>query len=272
MRHWIVTGGVVVVLGLVMMGGVACGGAATPPASGQPGPTAGGSGGPAQTGGATVNQAGEKTIYIGPELVDCTGVAPMKCMQYREIPAGPWLRLYGSIEGFTYTPGFIYELRIRETKVATPPADGSSIRRTLIQEVSRTPVATPSAPVTPAAPGATPAGLPGSAWTLVAFGDKTSPRPVVGAQPVTLEFRADGSAGGSAGCNRYTTSYTVTGDKLTIKPIGLTRMACPDSTVMEQETRYTQALEKAEQYALSANGLEILANGGQQILIFRQGQ
>jgi len=45
-----------------------------------------------------------------------------------------WNKFYGSIEGFDYKPGFIYDLKVLEEGVPNPPADGSSIKYTL-QEV-----------------------------------------------------------------------------------------------------------------------------------------
>ena len=40
-----------------------------------------------------------------------------------------------SIEGFDYQWGFVYELRVRETHIANPPADGSAIRTELLSVV-----------------------------------------------------------------------------------------------------------------------------------------
>ena len=58
----------------------------------------------------------------------------------------PWQYFYSEIEGFTHEPGFDYELRVREEKVANPPADGSSLRRTLVRVVSKRAAASAPAP------------------------------------------------------------------------------------------------------------------------------
>jgi len=79
----------------------------------------------------------EATFYIGPELADCQGLIPQKCMQVREYPYLPWLNFYGQIEGFAYERGYTYELRVRKELVANPPADGSSIRYILEETVSK---------------------------------------------------------------------------------------------------------------------------------------
>ena len=76
-------------------------------------------------------QAEMKTLYVGSELVDCVGVAPMECMQVRADPSGEWQLFYDQIEGFTFEPGFTYELRVNVATIANPPADGSSLKYTL---------------------------------------------------------------------------------------------------------------------------------------------
>jgi len=71
--------------------------------------------------------AATKFVYVAPETKDCTGVAPMKCLQVRENKSMPW-RLHDSgIVGFQHEPGVEYRLRIKEDKVENPPADGSSV-------------------------------------------------------------------------------------------------------------------------------------------------
>jgi hypothetical protein len=70
----------------------------------------------------------------------------MECLQVREAADRPWQYFYSDIEGFTFEPGFDYELRVREEKVANPPADGSSLRWTLVRVVSKQAVASAPTP------------------------------------------------------------------------------------------------------------------------------
>jgi heat shock protein HslJ/uncharacterized protein YraI len=59
---------------------------------------------------------------------------------------------------------------------------------------------------------------------------------------VTLQFGGDGTASGSDGCNRFSTTYTQDGASLTIKqPMASTMMACPEP-VMNQATAFSNAL------------------------------
>ncbi|MFC3158151.1 protein of unknown function [Chryseobacterium arachidis] len=89
------------------------------------------------TASANTSNGNEKTFIVGPETADCNGVVPMKCLQVKETPAGNWTNFYSNIEGFTYEPGFEYVLKVKTEKIENPPADGSSIKYTLIKQVSK---------------------------------------------------------------------------------------------------------------------------------------
>lgn len=69
-----------------------------------------------------------RLIYVAPERRTCVGVAPMQCLQVRDSQQQPWQHHYGEIEGFTAEAGTAYRLRIREIKVANPPADAPDRR------------------------------------------------------------------------------------------------------------------------------------------------
>jgi hypothetical protein len=51
----------------------------------------------------------QKTIYVGPNLVDCIGVAPQQCLLIKENPDDDWSLFYGQIEGFDFEEGYEYE-------------------------------------------------------------------------------------------------------------------------------------------------------------------
>ena len=83
------------------------------------------------------NHIATVTMYVKPNLVDCVGVAPRKCMVVREGKKGKWQNFYDSIAGFKFEEGFWYELKVDKFKVPNPPADGSSIRYKLVKLVSK---------------------------------------------------------------------------------------------------------------------------------------
>ncbi|MNC83485.1 hypothetical protein D3C75_1374700 [compost metagenome] len=47
---------------------------------------------------------------------------------------------YQQIEGFTFEPGFRYQLEVRTEQLTDVPADASSVRYQLIKVVSKQPV------------------------------------------------------------------------------------------------------------------------------------
>ena len=83
--------------------------------------------------------AGDKILEVAPTKVDCVGVAPMKCLQVREV-GGPWQTFYAPIQGFDFQEGWRYRLQVNESKIANPPADGSSLRYQLVRVLDKMPV------------------------------------------------------------------------------------------------------------------------------------
>ena len=81
----------------------------------------------------------EITIYVSSETGESYGFnsTPEECMLVKfDNPNGEWehLGLY-RIEGFTYVKGHEYELRIKMTTLASPPADGYSHKYLLVKIV-----------------------------------------------------------------------------------------------------------------------------------------
>jgi heat shock protein HslJ len=196
----------------------------------------------------------EKTIYVGPHLVDCQGEGPQKCMLVKDQPDEEYTLFYNQIQGFEYQEGFEYELHIREETVENPPAGGSSFRWILVEEVGRTEV------------GAAP--LKGSLWNLESFlnqhGELVN---VLQGSEITAKFEDD-QVSGSAGCNQYFGAYTSEEDTLTITVIGYTEMYCEPEESMEQEGEYISALESADSYHVVGDRLEISNDNDEIILVF----
>ena len=207
-------------------------------------------------------QAEMKTLYVGSELVDCVGVAPMECMQVREDPSGEWQLFYDQIEGFTFEPGFTYELRVNVATIANPPADGSSLKYTLVEVVNKTAATETLAPEV--------SGLQGVRWVLVSLVNADGETVTALAdREVTAEFGADGQMGGSAGCNRYFASYTIDGGNLTIGQAGSTMMACEPVEVMEQEAHFLTALGAAATWQIEGDMLTISDADGAPVVTFQ---
>ena len=74
-------------------------------------------------------------LWIGPERVECEGVAPMMCLQVAESAEGDYQLFYDTIEGFDYQEGTSYVIDVSITEVEDPPADASSLQYTLVEIV-----------------------------------------------------------------------------------------------------------------------------------------
>ena len=138
------------------------------------------------------------------------------------------------------------ELLVNVEDVPNPPADGSSLKYTLVEEVSATEV------------GPT---LEGAPWQMVALADENGePVKTLPVVEVTALFE-DGKVSGTDGCNNYSGSYTVDGSSLTIGPEMMgTMMACP-GPIMNQATAYTAALTSSARYAIVDNQFWLFTDG-----------
>lgn len=196
---------------------------------------------------------------VGPSLVECTGVAPMWCLQYRDAPGGPWKRHYGGIEGFEFRPGDEADLLVRFEPVARPPADASSRRTLLVREVERRTLSG----------GTLPAALAGSAWRLDAMpGAKVSDAGMRGAP--TLRFEESARAAGDSGVNRFGARVEAGGDGwLRVSAPMVTRMAGPPEA-MALESEFLGRLQRAGHWRVEADRLRLLDAAGGELMSLRR--
>lgn len=126
-----------------------------------------------------------------------------------------------------------------------------------------TPIATPVAPTAVPAPTikplatveVAPQGLVGVVWTLLRF-EYMSGKVTAIDQPdrYTVEFLADGRVQVKADCNTGSGTYRMSGDRLTIENIGVTKIACPAGS---QGDKFVQSLGMAISYVLDGASLTI---------------
>lgn len=103
--------------------------------------------------------------------------------------------------------------------------------------------------------------LRGTDWTLAEMGGTADFARLV----PNLEFGADGTVSGFAGCNTFTGTYTVTGGELTLGPLATTKIGCP-RPASAVESAYLDALAGATTWSIGADGR--LTLGGAVPLIF----
>ena len=116
----------------------------------------------------------------------------------------------------------------------------------------------PASPNTPHSP------LAGTQWLLVSLNGQP---PVSGSQPSAQFTQTEIS--GSAGCNGYWGSYQADGNKLKMKNVGNTVMACiKPAGLMDQERAFLDALNLVGSFRLAQDRLELLDASGDAILVF----
>jgi heat shock protein HslJ len=107
-------------------------------------------------------------------------------------------------------------------------------------------------------------GLAGTQWQVTGYnngrGGVTSP---VAATELTVDFGADGSVSGSAGCNSFAGTYAVDdADGIAFTPLAATRKMCPGEDVMGQESQFLAALANATNWEIRGDRLQLRDNSG----------
>jgi heat shock protein HslJ len=105
--------------------------------------------------------------------------------------------------------------------------------------------------------------LSGSEWLLEDVGGSS----VLNRSQPTLTFPGAGKAAGNGSCNRFFGAAEIHGDAIKLGPLGSTRMACPEA-MMNQETKYLEALQAAERFEWKDPYLLIYCKGLEKPLRF----
>jgi heat shock protein HslJ len=110
--------------------------------------------------------------------------------------------------------------------------------------------------------------LEGTYWMLQSYMNQNGDTQNVLADTQIDAIFEEGNVAGTDGCNRYTASYQINGNKLTIQPGISTLMACPEP-IMQQAQDYQAALVSASTYRINGDMLEILDAQGKVVLVFK---
>ena len=182
--------------------------------------------------------AEQLTMFVGPEQVDCVGVAPQTCLLIKFEPEAEWQYFYDAIEGFEYEPGFEYELLVEKTDIENPPADASSIQYTLLEEVSKTAVEAEGDMNEQSADElvTVPADLLGQTWQWVEFQDTSGLNNLIVDNPslYTITFNEDGSYAITADCNSGMGSFTAENNAITFEQGIMTLAMCAPESLDQQ--------------------------------------
>ncbi len=101
--------------------------------------------------------------------------------------------------------------------------------------------------------------LAGSDWDVTMYNNgREAVVSLIEGSEVTALFGDNSELSGSAGCNQYISSYTVSGNMIQIGQIGSTMRLCPEPEgIMEQEQAFLAALQSAATFRIEGDRLEL---------------
>ena len=108
-----------------------------------------------------------------------------------------------------------------------------------------------------------PTTLAGTEWDALAYNNgKGALQSLVASSAITATFGSDGGLAGNASINTYSTTYTTSGDTMTIDAqIASTQMGGP-ADLMQQEAAYLAALPKTATYTIEGDELWLRDSSG----------
>jgi heat shock protein HslJ len=112
-----------------------------------------------------------------------------------------------------------------------------------------------------------PLPLVGTTWTLTSIASGDAVMSVVSGTQITVVFAADETVSGSGGCNRFSGTYTLAGDRLSFSSLATTKMACA-GYVMTQEQVFLDAMGEVASYTIDGAQLSVLDGSGAMLLSF----
>jgi heat shock protein HslJ len=197
----------------------------------------------------------QRRLTIAPEPVPCADGTPGACLRVTDAAGDAWITHLDEIEGFTYEPGFAYELlveapsEVEQIESTTPPRlrlirvlskeESGALHQVLRDDLGR------------------------PRWVLSALTPSGHPEGDWARSGITAQFDVwGGRLSGFAGCNNYSAGLTVAGDQIQVSQPLSTRKACPGGMVMELEREYLERIAKATAFVVTADRLELsLADG-----------
>jgi heat shock protein HslJ len=112
-----------------------------------------------------------------------------------------------------------------------------------------------------------PLPLERTAWTLSSVYSGDAVTSVMSGTEVTALFGDDGSVSGSGGCNRFSGTYMVDGDALSLSPLASTKMACADH-VMAEERVFLDGMGRVASFTIDGAQLTLLDGSEAPLLGF----
>jgi heat shock protein HslJ len=197
----------------------------------------------------------ERRLTVASDPVPCADGTPGSCLRVTDAEGDTWITRPDEIEGFTYEPGFAYELLVEEPSQVAEMEAASSPRLKLIQVLSKQASGEPGRVLD--------ADLGGSRWVLSAIEPSGHSASDWAASNITAQFDVwGGRLSGNAGCNNYSAALAVSGDSMQVSPPAATRRACPSETVMALEQEYLERIARASAFTVTRDRLQLSLSDG----------
>lgn len=193
----------------------------------------------------------------------------------RPIPCGPGdRRPKRSVPGVAGT-ALLALLGLGAASCAAGPSAPTHgpVASTAAVQVSPAPAPTGGASGPSRPPGGLPAELAGHAWQLTGFVAGATVTEVIEGHEPTISFGGDAVAG-NGGCNSFSGAVvaeapTAGAGRIVVTGIAVTQMACVETVLNEQETRFLEQLGRVARYRLAdARSLVLEDASGQAGLRF----
>jgi heat shock protein HslJ/membrane-bound inhibitor of C-type lysozyme len=107
--------------------------------------------------------------------------------------------------------------------------------------------------------------LQGEKWVV----EDLNGRGIIDRSRMTVRFEPDGRVSGKASCNKYSATYSLTGEGLTVSEAAVTRRACAES-LMNQEREFLGLLRDIRRFSMSPDGSLILLTDNQRTIKARR--
>lgn len=197
-----------------------------------------------------------KILWVSGIKTECSaGAGKMECLNVHKgenLENVTWENFYAKIEGFEFEEGMMKKLEIREEKIENPPADGSSIRYIMVQELEKQVDYRVQ--------------INGD-WTLNKINNAPIDRSVK--VPNMMINLSKMQVGGIGGCNNYTGQITeLTSNTIKFGNIVNTNRAC---VIKNIEPEYFQAINVVNTFQIKGDNLIFYNDEGNEILSYIKG-
>ena len=102
-------------------------------------------------------------------------------------------------------------------------------------------------------------------WKLVSYGDPASPTAAVPDVETSIEFK-EGQVNGNVGCNGFSGTYEIEGDKITFREVVSTLMFC-EGPIGDQELGTLAVLQESATYVLEGDTLTLTSADGTSVVV-----